>query len=137
MKQLNFSHFKTNRKLFEAANFFSRKKQKRLPEGQFYFVQYIKDFFGHFTTTPDYSRRFPNSTEDSRRLSKISEYWPRGPTIAKTFEEPSKHLTVFSLETVNIKEIGQLANTNTYGKITLITKPHLDAQIRLNLEFCC
>ena len=63
--------------------FFSRKMQKRLQEGQFYFVQYIKDFFGHFTTTPDYSRRFPNPTEDSWRLSKISEDWPEGPTLAE------------------------------------------------------
>ena len=41
--------------------------------------------------------------------------------------EPSKHLTVFSSETVNIKKLANLtANTKTYGQITLNTKPHSD-----------
>ena len=41
--------------------------------------------------------------------------------------EPSKHLTVFSSETVNIKKLANLtANTKTYGQITLNTKLHSD-----------
>ena len=42
-------------------------------------------------------------------------------------EEPSKHLTVFPSETVNIKKLANLtANTKNYGQITLNTKPHSD-----------
>jgi len=44
-------------------------------------------------------------------------------------EKPSKHLTVFSTETVNIKNLANLtANTKNYGQITLNTKPHSDPQ---------
>ena len=39
-------------------------------------------------------------------------------------EEPSKHLTVFSSETGNIKKLANLtANTEIYGQITLNTAP--------------
>ena len=39
----------------------------------------------------------------------------------------SKHLTVFSPETVNIKKLANLtANTKNYRQITLNTKPHSD-----------
>jgi hypothetical protein len=42
-------------------------------------------------------------------------------------EKPSKHLTVFSPETVNIKKLANFtANTKNYGLITLNTKPHSD-----------
>ena len=42
-------------------------------------------------------------------------------------EKPSKHLTVFSPETVNIKKLANLtANTKNYRQITLNTKPHSD-----------
>ena len=42
-------------------------------------------------------------------------------------EKPSKHLTVFSPETVNIKKLANFtANTKNYGRITLNTKPHSD-----------
>ena len=42
-------------------------------------------------------------------------------------EEPSKHLIVFSSETVNIEKLANLtANTKNYGQITLNTKPHSD-----------
>ena len=42
-------------------------------------------------------------------------------------EKPSKHLTVFSPETVNIKKVANLtANTKNYRQITLNTKPHSD-----------
>ena len=42
-------------------------------------------------------------------------------------EEPSKHLTVFSSETVNIKKFANLtSNTKTLAQITLNTKPHSD-----------
>ena len=46
-------------------------------------------------------------------------------------EKPSKHLTVFSTETLNIKKLANLtANTKNYGQITLNTKPHSDPLIR-------
>ena len=42
-------------------------------------------------------------------------------------EEPSKHLTVVSSETVNIKKLANLtANARNYGQITLDAKPHSD-----------
>ena len=42
-------------------------------------------------------------------------------------EEPSKHLTVFSSKTVNIKKLANLtANTKTLARITLNTTPHSD-----------
>ena len=53
----------------------------------------------------------------------------------------SKHLTVFSPETVNIKNLANLtANTKNYRQITLNTKPHSDplsvmsASIRLRMS---
>ena len=59
-------------------------------------------------------RRFPKTNEEVRPLPKMSE-------------EPSKHLTVFSLETVNIEKLANLtAKTKNYGQITLNTKPHSD-----------
>jgi len=49
-------------------------------------------------------------------------------------EKPSKHLTVFSTETVNIKNLANLtANTKNYGQITLNTKPHSDPLVVLLL----
>ena len=45
-------------------------------------------------------------------------------------EEPSKHLTVFPSETVNIKKLANLtANTKNYGQITLNPKPHSNPPI--------
>ena len=42
-------------------------------------------------------------------------------------EKPSKHLTVFSPKTVNIKILATLtANTKNCWQITLNTKPHSD-----------
>ena len=50
-------------------------------------------------------------------------------------EKPSKHLTVFSPETVNIKKLANLtANTKTYRQITLNTKPHLDPLLTLLIK---
>ena len=46
----------------------------------------------------------------------------------------SKHLTVFSPETVNIKKLANLtANTKNYRQITLNTRPHSDPQANLPL----
>ena len=42
-------------------------------------------------------------------------------------EEPSKHLTVLSSETANIKKMSNLtANTKNYVQIALNTKPNSD-----------
>ena len=44
----------------------------------------------------------------------------------------SKHLTVFSPETVNIKKLANLtANTKNYRQITLNTKPHSDPHLAI------
>ena len=63
---------------------------------------------------PEDCRRFPKTNEEVRPLPKMSE-------------EPFKHLTVFSPETVNIKKLANLTvNTKNYGQITPNIKPHSD-----------
>ena len=63
---------------------------------------------------PEDCQRFPKTNKEGRLLPKMSE-------------EPSKHWTVFSSETVNIKKLANLtANTKNSGKITLNTKRHSD-----------
>ena len=81
--------------------------------------------FAHFTTFPDYFRkRLPKIPEDCQRFSKTNE---EVRPLPKMSEEPSKHLIVFSSETVNIEKLANLtANTKNYGQITLNTKPHSD-----------
>ena len=69
---------------------------------------------------PDYFR-FTKTNEEIRPLPTVSE-------------EPSKQLTVFSSETVNIKKLANSANTKNYGQITLNTKPHSDPHYRLHLS---
>ena len=66
-------------------------------------------------TIPEDCRRFPKTNEEVRPLPKMSE-------------KPSKHLTVFSSETVNIKNLtaNLTANTKDYGQIAVKTKPHSD-----------
>ena len=73
MKQLNFRHFNTNcKKSFETVIFF-RKEAKTAAKRPKLFCLVYRGIFGHFTTMPDYFRRFPKATDGSRRLSKISE----------------------------------------------------------------
>ena len=74
MKQLNFRHFNTNSKKFcETVNFFP-KGAKTAPKRPILFCLVCQGVFGHFATIPDYFiRRFPKATDDSRRLSKMSE----------------------------------------------------------------
>ena len=56
-------------------------------------------------------------------------------------EEPSKHLTLFYSETVNIIRVANLtANTKNYEQITLKTKPHSASPttfILLDMETFC
>jgi len=53
-------------------------------------------------------------------------------------EKPSKHLTVFSPETLNIKNVANLtANTKNYGQITLNTNPHSDPHLISVSPFKC
>ena len=92
MKQLNFRHFNTNsKKFFETVNFF-QKKAKTAPKTPILFClvyEGITDYFGRrLATIPEVCRRFPKTNEEVRPLAKMSE-------------EPFKHLTVFSSETVN------------------------------------
>ena len=121
MKQLNFRHFNTNSKQsFETVIFF-QKEAKTAQKRPILFCLVYQGVFGHFTTIPDYFRRFPKATDDSRRLTK------RVRPLPKMSEEPSKHLTVFPSETVNIKKLANLtANTKNYGQITPNIKPHSD-----------
>ena len=87
----------------------------------------IKDLYGNSGKRsckwpiPDYFR-FTKTNEEIRPLPPVSE-------------EPSKQLTVFSSETVNIKKLANLtANTKNYGQITLNTKAHSDPRFRLHLS---
>ena len=67
MKQLNFRHFNTNsKKFFETVNFF-QKEAKTASKRPILFCLVFKGVFGHFTTISDYFRRFPKTTDDSRR----------------------------------------------------------------------
>ena len=94
MKKLNFRHFNTNsKKFFETVNFF-QKEVKTAPKRPILFCLVYQGVFGHFTTISEDCRRFPKTIEEIRPLPKIPE-------------EPPKHLTVFSSQTVNIKKIGQ------------------------------
>ena len=73
MEQLNFRHFNTNSKIFFETVIFFHKEAKAAPKGPILFCLVYQGVFGHFTTIPDYFRRSPKTTNDSRRLSKISE----------------------------------------------------------------
>ena len=60
--------------------------------------------------------------EEQKRIYNAKRLWG-------FHEKPSKRLTVFSPETVNIKKLANLtANTKNYRQITLNTKPHSDHQ---------
>ena len=91
----------------------------------YYYYLVYQGVFGHLRQFPIISvRRFANATEDSRRFPKTNEGVRPLPQMS---EEPSKHLTVFSLETVNIKKLANLTeNTKNYGQITPNIKPHSD-----------
>ena len=107
MKQLSFSHF-NSKKLFETVT---------APKRPILFCLVYQRVFDHFTTIPDYFRRFPKVPEDSRRLSKISETNEEVRRLPKMSGERSKHSTLFSLETGNVKKLANLtANSKNYGK---------------------
>ena len=125
LKQLNFRHFNTNSKKFTVTfNFFHEEKKRRQKIQIILFS--ISGNLGHFPTIPDYFRRFPKATENVRRLETISEETPENfPLYCRRYiyiwttyfcsdqmrvfhERPSKHLTVFSLERVNIKKFTNL-----------------------------
>ena len=73
MKQINLRQYKANfKKFFETVDF-SQKDAKTAPIRPILFCLVCEGVFGHFTTIPDYFRRFPKATDDSRILSKISE----------------------------------------------------------------
>ena len=98
LKQLNFWHFNTNsKKVFETVNFY-KKEAKTAPKRPILFYLVYQGVFGHFTTILDYFRRFPKTKKEVRPLPKMSE-------------EPTKHFTVFSSETVNIKKLQTLFNS--------------------------
>ena len=125
MKQLNFRHFNTNiKKFFETVNFL-QKEAKTAPKRPILFCFVCEGIFAHFTTFSDYFRkRLPKIPEDRQRFPKTNE---EVRPLPKMSEEPSKHLIVFSSETVNIEKLANLtANTKNYGQITLNTKPHSD-----------
>ena len=67
MKQLNFRQFNTNtKKFFETVNFFQEEEAKiTAPIRPILFCLVYQQVFGHFTTNPDYFRRFPKATDDS------------------------------------------------------------------------
>ena len=73
IKQSNFWHFNTNSKKFFATVNFFQKEAKTAPKRPILFCLVYQGVFGHFTTIPDYFRRFPKATDDSLRLAKISK----------------------------------------------------------------
>ena len=72
-KHLNFRHFNTNSKKFFKTVYFFQKEAKTALKRPILFCLVYQGVFGHFTTIPDYFRRFPKATDDSRRVSKICE----------------------------------------------------------------
>ena len=73
MKQLNFRHCNNeSKKFFETVNFF-QKEEKTASKRPISFCLVYQGVSGHFTTIPDYFRRFLKAIDDSRILSKISE----------------------------------------------------------------
>ena len=73
MKQLNFRHFNTNSKKISLKHFFRKEDAKQAPKRPILFCLVYQQVFGHFTTNPDYFRRFSKATYDSRGLPKIFE----------------------------------------------------------------
>ena len=121
MKQINFRHFNTNSKKSFETVIFSQKEAKTAQKRPILFcLVYLRSFWpfydnsGLFQKISEGYRRFPKTNEEVRPLPKMSE-------------EPSKHLTVFPSETVNIKKLANLkANTKNYGQVTPNIKPHSD-----------
>ena len=128
MKELNYKHFKTNSKKFFETVLFFQKEAKTAPKKQILFCLVHQGVFGHQV------RQFQIISEDFRRLATIPEGCRRFPKtneevrpLLKMSEERSKHLTVFSSKTVNIKKLANLkADTKNCGQIRLNTEPHSD-----------
>ena len=77
--------------------------------------------------------RLPRIVKDWRRFPKTNQGWVR--PLPNMPEEPSKHLTVLSSETANIKKVANLTRiTKNYGQIKLNIKPHSDPLKRLKLS---
>ena len=74
MKQINFRQFNANSKKFFETVDFSQKEAKTAPIRPILFCLVYEGVLGHFTTIPDYFRRFPKATDDSRRLTKRSDH---------------------------------------------------------------
>ena len=107
MKQLNFTHFMTNsKKIFEIISVFPGEVKKGSKKRPILCCLVYHGAFGHYDNSgliiSEDFRRLPKIPEGCRRLPKTKEEIR---PLTKMPEEPSKHLTVFSLETVNIKKI--------------------------------
>ena len=137
-KQLRFWHFNPNSETFTVAVKFFQEWwfQKGQYYFVWYIKEFsvivqqfsiISEDFRRLTKIPEDCRRIPNTTGDVRRLSKMSKdnrkfprrnpenfsradkSWHCQKTMGFCFSrKPSKHLTVFSPETVNIKNFGQI-----------------------------
>ena len=66
MKQLNFRHFNTNRKIFTVTVSFSQKETKTAPKRPTLFCLVYQEVFSHFSTIPDHFGRLPKTAEDFR-----------------------------------------------------------------------
>ena len=64
LKQLNFRHFRTNRKKFTVTVNFSQKETKTAPKRPILICLVYQEVFSHFPTIPDHFGRFPKTTED-------------------------------------------------------------------------
>ena len=66
IKQLNFRHFKTDRKKFTVTINFSLKETKMASKRPIFFCLVYQEIFSHFPTIPNHLGRFPKTTEDFR-----------------------------------------------------------------------
>ena len=122
MKLSSFRGFNTNSKIFFETVSFFQKEEKTGPKRPILFCFVYQGVFGHFTTI--YFRRLPKISKDCRSFLNTNEQVRPLPEMSK---EPSKHLTVLSSETVNVKKLANVtANTKNYGQTTLNTTPHSD-----------
>ena len=73
MKQLNFRHFDTKSEKLNVAVTFFQKETKTAPKGPILFCIVHQGVFGHFWTISDYFRRFSKTSKDCGRRLEIFE----------------------------------------------------------------
>ena len=114
MKQLNFRHFNTNRKKFTVTVNFSQKETKTAPKRPILFCLVLPRRFQTFSISEEKSENPVLPSPFEHRLKVHGPIFEEQIRIYNTnrlwvfIEKPSKQLTVFSPETVNIKNLANL-----------------------------